>query len=247
MLSTIVSLSNSKKMKNQIFRIAFIALLMGFVVEVNAQSANPEPIFGTVVVKKINTDSTHKKSSFNLLRPAYFRLGLMGGSTISLDNNQGERAGGLLGLRAEYGLTNRFSVLGQFQNNFRGMNGAFPDGQASLGVNWMPFKSRRLQPFVGLAVGVGRNNMGFGRNGFRGDKDRFHGGGSPTFDNDSLRRSRNVNGFGLARVGVNYVIARRIIGTLEGSYQIPFNGSSNTNGGVSVAMGLSYQFGRIKK
>jgi hypothetical protein len=237
-------------MKNQIFRIALIALVFGLVLNTNAQSTKEEPIFGTVVVKKSKTDSTHKKSSFNLLRPAFFRLGLIGGATIGLDNNQGTRAngGGLLGLRAEYGLTNRFSVVGQLQNNSRGIRGAFPAGQASLGLNWMPFKSQRLQPFVGLAVGVGTDRMG--RNGLRGDRDRFQGGPWGNGIGDSLRNwrdGRGVQGFGLARVGFNYVLARRIIGTVEGTYQLPFNGSANSNGGFSLAMGLSYQFGRIKK
>lgn len=242
-------------MKNQIFKIALIALVFGLVLNTNAQSTKEEPIFGTVVVKKSKTDSTHKKSSFNPLRPAFFRLGLIGGATIGLDNNQSARAngGGLLGLRAEYGLTNRFSVVGQLQNNFRGISGAFPAGQASLGLNWMPFKSQRLQPFVGLAVGVGTDRMG--RNGLRGDRDGYQGSpwgnGMPNHNTgDSLRNwrdGRGVQGFGLARVGFNYVLARRIIGTIEGTYQLPFNGSANSNGGFSLAMGLSYQFGRIKK
>jgi hypothetical protein len=247
-------------MKKQLSNAVAVALFLGLVFNSQAQSNQQEPVFGTVVVKKHTNDSTKKKSSFNLFRPAFFRLGIIGGGLISLNDNQlkDSNGGGLLGLRAEYGLSNRFSVVGQLQNNLRRVS-AFPKGQASIGLNWMPFKSQRVQPFVGLAVGIGMNNLGFGRDGFGRERNRFQGGATPwgghypnpSMNNDSLstfgKGGRDVQGFGLVRTGVNYVLARRIIGTLEGTYQLPFNNSSNTNGGFSLALGLSYQFGRIKK
>lgn len=209
----------------------------------NAQSNQKnEPIFGTVVVRKTTSDST--KKPFNVLKPAFLRLGIIGGSIFSSSDGNKNSTGGMLGLRVEYGISNRFSVVGQFQNN--GIrNNTFPSVQTSIGINWMPFKSQRLQPYVGLGLGIGGNGFGrkderFGRGGF---------GGMFNFDQDStgsIRNRRHASGFGVIKTGLNYVIARRIIGTIEANYQVPFQ-SENSKAGANIALGLSYQFGRNKK
>lgn len=220
-------------MKNNSIKVVIAMYLLSFGFNTNAQSTNQEePIFGTVVLKKPTSDST--KKPFNLLKPAFLRLGVIGGSMISFNEGRGSN-GGMLGLRVEYGISNRFSVVGQFQNN-RSRSDAFPDAQASLGLNWMPFKSKRLQPYVGLGVGIGGD--GLPRNDFRYAGRRF------VYDNQYERR--HAEGFGLVKTGLNYVLAKRLIGTIEANYQMPFQ-NKDSNGNTNIALGLSYQFGRNKK
>ncbi|MES2520683.1 MAG: hypothetical protein V4585_21385 [Bacteroidota bacterium] len=212
-------------------------ILFTVIANSQAQEIKSEPIFGSVLEKKISKDSTKKKSSFNLLKPAFLRLGVMGGGLISFDNSTGDNGGGTMGLRVEYGFTNRLSLVGEVQGN--GIRSStFTRNQASLGVNWMPFKSRRLQPYVGLGGGVGGN--GFGNRRF-GDNRPFG-----QFLDDDNNRERGVQGFAFARTGVNYVLAKKIIATAETSYQLPFNNASS-NGGLALRVGLSYQFGKRRK
>ncbi|MBB6002884.1 outer membrane beta-barrel protein [Arcicella rosea] len=220
-------------MKNNSIKVVIAMYVLSFGFNTNAQSTNQEePIFGTVLSKKSTSDST--KKPFNLFKPAFLRLGIIGGSMISFDGGRGSN-GGMLGLRVEYGISNRFSVVGQFQNN-RSRNDDFPDAQASLGLNWMPFKSKRLQPYVGLGVGIGGD--GLRRNDFRNSGRRF--------DYDNLNERRHAEGFGLLKTGLNYVLAKRLIGTIEANYEMPFQ-NKDSNGNANIALGLSYQFGRNKK
>ena len=222
-------------MKNSLIKVLTLMFVLAFVFKAQAQNINNnEPIFGTVVVKKVSSDST--KKPFNIFKPAFLRLGLIGGSIISFDGGRNS-VGGMLGLRAEYGISNRFSIVGQLQHNV-GRVEDIPEAQASLGLNWMPFKSKRLQPYVGLGVGIGGD--GFGRYNRR----RF--GAMPSFDFDNNERRHHAEGFSLVRTGLNYVIARRLIGTLEANYQMPFQ-TEGSNGNANIALGLSYQFGRNKK
>ncbi|MEA5460982.1 hypothetical protein VB796_18115 [Arcicella sp. LKC2W] len=195
-----------------------------------------EPIFGSVLERKIVKDSSKKHTPFNPLKPAFFRVGVLGGSLIAFDNSSNDKVGGTMGLRIEYGFSNRISLVADFQGN-RTNNSTFSRGQSSLGVNWMPFKSRRLQPYFGAGVGVGRDGNGFGRY-----DDRR--GGSRPFDNDYNRRG--VQGFAYARTGLNYVLAKKLLAIGEASYQVPFN-NSTSNGGVALRVGLAYQFGKNKK
>lgn len=226
-------------MKKNPFKVVFAMYMFNIALSTNAQSIKQEePVFGTVISKKTTSDSS--KKPFNLLKPAFFRIGIIGGSMISLDAER-ESNGGMLGLRLEYGLSNHFSVIGQFQNN-RSRNNILPDAQASLGLNWMPFKSRRLQPYVGFGVGIGGNS--FGRNAYRFSRGRYSA--LPPKDLDNNNERRHPEGFGLVKLGLNYVLAKRLIATLESNYQLPFQ-AKNTNGNVNIALGLSYQFGRKKK
>jgi hypothetical protein len=204
------------------------------------KEVKPEPIFGSVLQRKILKDSTQKRTPFNPLKPAFFRIGVMGGGLIAFDNSTNDNVGGTFGLRLEYGLSNRFSLVGEMQAN--GINGStFSRGQSSLGVNWMPFKSRRLQPYFGIGAGIGGNRFDrFGNNG----RDGF--GSRPSFDNDNDFNRRNSQGFAYGRTGLNYVLARKIIAIGEASYQIPFN-NSTSNGGLALRVGLAYQFGKNKK
>lgn len=202
------------------------------------KEVKPEPIFGSVLERKVSKDSSKKHTLFNPLKPAFFRVGVLGGGLIAFDNSSNDRAGGTMGLRLEYGFSNRISLVADFQGN-RINNTTFSNGQSSLGINWMPFKSRRLQPYFGAGAGVGRDGNGFGRY-----DDRR--GGSRPFDNDFNRRDRGVQGFAYARTGLNYVLAKKLLAIGEASYQLPFN-NSTSNGGVALRVGLAYQFGKNKK
>ena len=70
-----------------ILKFTFSAILIGIVSESIAQTTKSEPIFGSVVERKVQKDSTKKKSSFNLLRPAFLRIGVMGGGLIGFENS----------------------------------------------------------------------------------------------------------------------------------------------------------------
>lgn len=202
-----------------------------------AQTTKSETIFGSVLERKIQKDSTKKRSSFNPLKPAFLRIGVMGGGLIGFENNTNDNVGGTIGLRIEYGFSNHWSLVGEIQGNrFEGTT--FSRGQTSLGINWMPFKSRRLQPFFGLGGGIGED--GFRGNHFgRNRRDNYNNG----FDNNDDKHE--LQGFVFARTGLNYVLFNRIIATAETNYQLPFN-NSNSNGGLSLRIGAAYQFGKRK-
>jgi hypothetical protein len=201
-----------------------------------AQNTKPEPIFGSVLERKVQKDSTKKRSSFNPLKPAFLRIGVMGGGLVGFENTTTDNVGGTSGLRLEYGFSNRWSLVGEVAGNyFEGTT--FSTGQASLGVNWMPFKSRRLQPFFGLGGGVGGDGFRGGRGGRFG---RDEWSGNTTFYTEN---NRDIQGFAYARTGLNYVVLKRILATVETGYQLPFN-SSTSNGGLSLRLGASYQFGK---
>lgn len=207
--------------------------LVGISLESIGQTTKSEPIFGSVVERKIQQDSTKRKSSFHPLRPAFLRLGIMGGGLIGLENFSTSNGGSTAGIRVEYGLSNRWSLTGEiYGNRFEGTT--FPRNQASLGVNWMPFKSRRLQPYFGLSGGIGDN----GYRGRRGEKNgrEFYGYSK---GNDY---NTDIQGFISTRTGLNYVVYKKIIATIETSYQLPFNNSSN--GGLALRIGASYQFNK---
>lgn len=211
--------------------------LLGSSSGVFAQNSKVEPIFGTVVERKLQKDST-KKNSFNPLKPAFLRVGIIGGALIGFENINSDNVGGTSGLRVEYGLSNRWSIIGEVQGNyFRGA--AFSRGQGSLGINWMPFKSKRLQPYFGVGGGIGGDGFGRkerGRNGY-GDFDGW-------FENRQ-ENDQNTQGFAFARTGLNYVLFKKIIATVETGYQLPFN-NNNSNGGLALRIGASYQFGKKK-
>ena len=209
-------------------------LLWGNTLSGFSQNMKSEPIFGTIVERKVQKDST-KKKSFNLLKPAFLRVGVIGGALIGFENTNNDNVGGTSGLRVEYGISNKWSVVGELQGNyFKGTT--FSTAQSSLGINWMPFKSRRLQPYFGVGGGIG---FGRGRSEKR-NREVFDG----WFDNRH-ENNQEIQGFAIARTGLNYVLFRKIIATVETGYQLPFN-NNNSNGGLSVRVGVSYQFGKKK-
>ena len=204
-----------------------------------AQNAKPEPIFGSIVERKVQKDSTKKKSTFNPLKPAFLRIGVMGGGLVGYEGAATEIGGGTSGLRIEYGISNRLSLVGEISRN-RYNGSTFTRGQASLGINWMPFKSKRLQPFFGLSAGAGGDGFGGGRGGRNGRDYYGYYFENNTYDN-------TVQGFANLRTGLNYVLLKKIIATVETGYQVPFKNNAS-NGGLSLRVGASYQFGqRVKK
>jgi hypothetical protein len=105
----------------------------------------------------------------------------------------------------------------------------------------MPFKSRRLQPYFGLGGGLGGD-------GFRGGRGGKNGRGfDGFFENNTTENYQQGQGFAYARTGLNYVVFKRIIATAETGYQATFN-TSSTNGGLSLRVGVAYQFSKkVKK
>ncbi len=174
------------------------------------------------------------------MKPAFLRIGVIGGGLIGFENTASDNGGGTAGLRVEYGFSNRWSLVGEVAGNSYGGT-TFSNGQASLGINWMPFISRRLQPYFGLGGGVGGD-------GFRGGRGGKNGRGFDGFFdniNNTTENNQEARGFAFARTGLNYVLFKRIIATAETGYQLPFN-TSSSNGGLSLRIGAAYQFGKRK-
>ena len=220
-----------------ILKVTFNLILIGISSESIAQSTKVEPIFGTVIERKVQKDSTKKKTAFNPLKPTFLRVGVIGGGLIGFENSSTEK-GGTSGLRVEYGISNRWSLVGEVAGNrFEGTT--FSRGQASLGINWMPFKSRRLQPY--FSIGGGVSGDGF-RGGHDGRDDRGFGGRFENYD----KNEQNSQGFAHVRTGLNYVLLKRIIATTEAGYQVSFN-TSSSSGGMSFRVGMAYQFSKKVK
>jgi hypothetical protein len=217
-------------------------LLLGYSWVGFTQTTKPEPIFGSVVERKVQKDSTKKRHHFNPLKPAFLRLGVMGGGLLGFENTTADNVGGTSGMRLEYGFSNRWSLVGEVSGNyFEGIT--FSTGQASGGVNWMPYKSKRLQPFFGIGGGAGGDGFRGGRYGRNGR----YGFGKWFEKTDSTSdKNQNIQGFAYARMGLNYVLFKRIIATAETTYQLPFNNSSSS-GGLALRVGASYQFGNFGK
>ena len=221
-----------------ILKLTFGLILTGISLQSIAQTTKSEPIFGSVLERKVQKDSTKKKAAFNPLKPAFLRLGVMGGGLIGFENSTTQK-GGTSGLRIEYGISNRWSLVGEVAGNRFGGTTTFSRGQASLGINWMPFKSRRLQPYFGIGGGVGGD-------GFRGGRGGRDGRGfDGRFDNNN-ENDRNSHGFAFVRTGLNYVLFKRVIATAETGYQAPFN-TSSSDGGMSFRVGVAYQLSKKVK
>lgn len=227
---------------------------VGFAMQSKAQKSSPFPVFGFEIFKKNGSDTTKKKSSFRLFHPAFLRLGTMGGIVIPFDNSTNSEVGGTMGLRAEYGFSNLVSLVGEVQVN--GRNGlTFPSAQTSLGINLMPFKSKRIQPYVGVSFGGGggggndKNNGGMdGNNGGYGGKETNGNEANEIYTNNgNVDGNGNFQAFGQMKLGLNYVLAKKFISTFETGYQLPFNNLSTSNGGLMARIGFAYQFGKRKK
>jgi hypothetical protein len=222
-----------------ILKLSFSVILLGISMESIAQNKKSEPIFGSVVERKVQKDSTKKKASFNPLKPAFLRIGVIGGGLIGFENTSTDNGGGTAGIRVEYGFSNRLSLVGEVAGNGYGGT-TFSRGQASLGINWMPFKSRRLQPYFSLGGGVGGD-------GFRGSRGGKNGRGFDGWFENNTTENTQEQGFAFVRTGLNYVLFKRIIATAETGYQAPFN-TSSSNGGLSLRVGAAYQLSKkIKK
>ena len=74
-----------------ILRLTFGLIFLGITLETNAQTTKSEPIFGSVMERKVQKDSTKKKVSFNPLKPAFLRIGVIGGGLIGFENASTEK------------------------------------------------------------------------------------------------------------------------------------------------------------
>ena len=63
------------------------------------------------------------------------------------------------------------------------------------------------------------------------------------FENNTIENNQEAQGFVYVRTDLNYVLIERIIAIVETSYQVPFN-TSSSNGGLSLRIGVAYQFGK---
>jgi hypothetical protein len=224
-------------MKLSLLKVTVLTMLAtGYVLQTQAQQTTPEPVFGSVVLRKKASDSTKNTPKFRLFHPTFFRIGAMGGVNAFLNN--ANRPSGLMSLRTEYGFSNVVSLLGELQVNGR-VGVSFPTVQALLGLNIMPIKSRRLQPFVGASLGIGA----YGNRKFMDDDEPY-----PYSNNGTITdRDKRIQAFGQMRLGLNYVVANRLISTFETSYQLPFNNLDGNNGSILAKIGFAYQLNKTSK
>ncbi len=221
-------------MKYLIFTLVFLAIQLSAFNKLAAQNADSTTVFGYAVPKpKLDSNGNPK----HVFKPAFKRLGFTTGGLIPFNGAEG---GGTSGVRFEYGLSNKTSILFDFQGN-RGGDSTFSGGQAGLLIRTMPFKARRLQPYFGAgwAIGGGHSGRGFGeRNG--------HIKGQ-IIDNDAETNDGTVKNYAIVQTGLNYIVWRRVIASLEGNYQVQVGGTNAQKyGGASVKFGLAYQFGKRK-
>ena len=225
-------------MKNFVtLTVSIILLTLGNVDSAKAQQADSTAIFGYEVPRSA-PDTGQKKCFLKKLtpHPAFIRLGMTGGGIMSL--NSDNEIGGSAGMRAEYGFSNKFSLVAAAQMNDGQNNTDISTMQTSLAVHWMPFKSHRLQPFFGAGWGLSLDGFGhFGR-----------GGHGDFFDTENNQNTEDVQNFAVAQTGLNYVIFRRLIATAEVAYQLPIGGTTNanSNGLLAANLAVSYQFGKRK-
>jgi hypothetical protein len=219
-------------MKKLIFLLVITATQFVNISHSSAQSADSTTVFGYSIPKpKLDSNGNPKR----VFKPAFKRLGLTTGALFPLN---GGETGGTSGLRFEYGFSNKYSLLLDFQGN-RSRDTTFSGGQAGLMLRTMPFQSRRLQPYFGAgwSVGGGRSGGNYGRG-----RGRYY---DPLdVDNDTEGVLKH---YAVGQVGVNYIVFRRVIASLEGNYQVQVGGTNAQKlGGASVKFGLAYQFGKRK-
>ena len=221
-------------MRNYLLLVTVLTMLSLNSNVVQAQQTETPSVFGYQVPK---TDT-----SVHHWRPAYLRLGVVGGANAVLNGTEAEGFGGL---RAEIGLSNRFSIAADIRNA-RSEDSLNIVPQFGLSARYVVQQSNRLQTYIGLGWGLG--GSGGGRNGDGDKKGRNH------IDNDSLKVERvdgndKIQNFVTAQLGVNYLLARRLILHAEVSYYLPVGGSNlptPNNGGLMAQVGLAYQLGRKK-
>ena len=216
-------------MKYLIFTFIFLAIAIS---QTTAQNVDSTTVFGYAVPKPKLDSNGNPKHTF---KPAFKRLGFTTGALFPLN---GSEVGGTSGFRFEYGLSNKTSILLDFQGN-NSRDSTFSAGQASLLVRSMPFKARRLQPYFGAgwSIGGGQTGRGNGRG-----RDRF----TTTLDNEK-DNDGTVKNYAIVQTGLNYILFRRVIASVEGNYQLQIGGTSAQKyGGASAKLGLAYQFGKRK-
>ena len=217
-------------MKYLIFTLVFLAIQLSSFNKLAAQNADSTTVFGYAVPKpKLDSNGNPKR----VFKPAFKRLGFTTGALFPLN---GGEVGGTSGLRFEYGLSNKTSILLDFQGN-RGGDSTFSGGQAGLLLRSMPFQARRFQPYFGAGWSIGGGRSG-------GNYGRRHGHNFDLLDNDTEGVIKN---YAVGQVGINYIVWRRVIASLEGNYQVQVGGTNAQKlGGASVKFGLAYQFGKRK-
>jgi hypothetical protein len=221
-------------MKKLIFLLVITATQLVNITHSSAQNADSTTVFGYSVPKpKLDSNGNPKR----IFKPAFKRLGLTTGALFPFN---GSETGGTSGLRFEYGFSNKTSLVLDFQGN-SSRDSTFSGGQAGLMLRSMPFAARRLQPYFGAgwSVGGGESGRGYGERDGRG-KGKF-------VDNETETNDDNAKNYVMGQVGVNYIVWRRVIASLEGNYQVQVGGTNAQKlGGASVKFGLAYQFGKRK-
>ncbi len=222
-------------MKQLFFLVVITATQFMNFSDLSAQNADSTTVFGYVVPKpKLDSNGNPK----HVFKPAFKRLGFTTGALIPFN---GSEVGGTSGIRFEYGFSNKTSLLLDFQGN-RGRDSTFAGGQGSLILRTMPFKARRLQPYFGAGWAIGG-----GRSGGRGGKGFGRDGHNNLPDIDTETNDDGVKNYAIVQTGLNYIVWRRVIASLEGNYQVQVGGTNAQKlGGASVKFGLAYQFGKRK-
>jgi hypothetical protein len=217
-------------MKNLLFLLVIMATQFFNFSQLSAQNADSTTVFGYVVPgPKLDSNGQPKR----VFKPAFKRIGFTTGALIPLN---GSEAGGTSGIRLELGMSNKWSILADFQGNRSRNNqdSTFSGGQAGLTFRTMPFASRRLQPYFGAgwAIGGGRSSGG---------------GKGRNFDFNNNTTEGVVRNYAVLQTGVNYIVWRRVIASVEGNYQVQIGGTNAQKlGGASAKIGLAYQFGKRK-
>ena len=217
-------------MKHLVLSVIFITTQLFTANYATAQSTDSTTVFGYAIPKPKLDSNGNPKQTF---KPAFKRLGFTTGALFPLN---GGVTGGTSGLRFEYGLSNKASLLLDFQGN-RSRDTTFSSGQAGLLFRSMPFAARRLQPYFGAGWSVGGGRSG-------GNNGRGRGHNFDLLDDDTEGVLKH---YAVGQVGVNYIVFRRVIASLEGNYQVQVGGTNAQKlGGASVKFGLAYQFGKKK-
>jgi hypothetical protein len=224
-------------MKKLIFLLVITATQFVNMTHVTGQKVDSTTVFGYSVPKpKLDSNGNPK----HVFKPAFKRLGLTTGALFPLN---GSEVGGTSGLRFEYGISNKTSIVADFQGN-NSQDSTFSGGQAGLMLRTMPFAARRLQPYFGAGWAIGGGDNG-NRGGSFGGRDKWNK--LPNIDTDTETGDGTVKNYAIAQFGVNYIVWRRVIASLEGNYQLQVGGTNAQKlGGASVKFGLAYQFGKRK-
>lgn len=217
-------------MKYLIFTLLFVATQCLTADKASAQNVDSTTVFGYVVPKsKTDSEGNPKR----LFKPAAFkRFGVTTGALFPLNSSP---IGGTSGFRFEYGFSNKWSILADFQGN-RSQDTSFSAFQGGLLVRSMPFKSRRLQPYFGAGWSVGGGRSG-----------NFNRGRGRNFDPIENDFNNQIRQYGVVQAGVNYIVFNRLIASVEGNYQTEIGGTNTQKlSAASAKIGLAYQFGKRK-